>query len=1441
MSASTAPQQAALRLGRPARNETRMPAFVGVGSEIVQRLSTARMQAQVQRLLTGLTETRSAPEPSTQQPACDQDTIASPARHNSSQQACAAQASSEGASEEIARRLPQLPQEPEVAQDGPVAAEHPAASKFPGDTASIVEAQCPNPMAAGPPPERSAAHSKSIRSHKTAGPRFQLLPFRLLASAGVEEAPLLGAVARISPMPLRRGQAARPAECGDAARPGSAPAQCKALCLPPASAAPCIADALQPDGQPFVRVLPSEQPDPSERVDSVRDVAVQQLACQNPQAHPPQAEANQDGGHSGVPKRLIAGENPNPSKDTQSIDVGGSSCLQPLQQAFEAPVARSSKNDTAIVDIMRSCTLGSAPEVAAHCTPGSASHGDTVSVDITGSGFAKALPQVASHCVAACAGEARIIGPCNDSEAGAAAVPAVTTVPVEKYNKRNTDNNPQQGHPAAATSEAGRQVGAASARKRPCSTQQGASGRQIRLQRTLRELDVDPSSSLALSGSEWLPAKWAKTRQQARASQPTRNLRGRQIPLPGIPCSGLPFDLVQPPGIAPAAEEQHAQAWMAAACAQELAEAMPERGLEEREATQQQPLFERQTHEDIYIKSTALPAVQAQRPLPPQTEPQKGSRELHSLFTIALATPGHQAGDASLYRQLTGRTRAQSAPQPTASEVPVDERQKASAKELAMLLEAAAAVSPRDARSAPLNLQAPGRTRAQSTFRHSTSQKPLSLRKDRKPNRELAALLHAAAEVPPKHVSSAPLYLGATRRAVAQSTLKPGVKEIAPGRAQAQPEAPPKPKPMRGVRELAALHNGLFTQAANHPRRGAPVMRQQAETASLKPVPINAVPAAAGQDSTPDREPSGSRERQWAASGQPMGQLDRRAAHMQTRRAGQVAAVQGRSIAQCTRRQNTSLGMHAPTGSSVRQILGSRKPRVKQTARKQSVGKAALAGQTKYHRHGHVMRGGKQPAERLGHPVQASPVKVASQKAGRAPAGIARSTAVKAAWASAAAHAKVGNSAGGSTPRHAAPKRGGLAVKRAPKQAPRATARTLAGAPHRYCDAAEGLSSVASQGPGVPQRLDEAALRRSARAAAGERFRQTLERAKDPLRAARAEVQQTRAAQEDLLGQNALGRSGRAGQPRVAAPTQEAAPLESGAGSCREASRRPMRRASLGIQHLVDAYRLPWNAPEPTTGKRPRQSVDGTEPSKRACSDQLPERAEAHHRSAALGSTPGSVSEKAATLQAAGTPSMVQGASVPSTRAPRSPARTSMQQGWSLPAPERPVVAPVRPQQVFSVRRLRQPLQINSGAATSRHAAHAASTGSRAAPGNAAEPAARIVLQEFSGIVKRARTQRAGPPGQRAAAQGRAKLPKQMRRIPGAAAQGLHVLAHQPAGKKAHSNLADRPSLPSQAETPRSRANMANGCTAATSPQSKASQHNTCSSWNPQKDALNLT
>ena len=925
-------------------------------------------------------------------------------------------------------------------------------------------------------------------------------------------------------------------------------------------------------------------------------------------------------------------------------------------------------------------------------------------------------------------------GSANDQSAAPACAPS------HALGER-LDGAEAQQDKQAAKREAGQQSAAACTGKRPRGAQQGASSKQLKLQRTLRELDVDPSSSsLTLSASEWLSAQPVKTRQQALAGQQLRKLRGRQIPVPGRASSaagskgragsGVLAASSPPPSIALAERGQHTQAKDATAGAQEIAEAAAEHASGDEEAVQQQSVSEYQARKTVNFQEPAQPAEQA---APPHMEPQKGSRELNSLLSSALAMPGHQASSLPLRRQSAGKTRADSAPQPGTSEAPVSKRKKASTGELAKLLEAAAKVAPKDASSAPLHLQAQGRTRAQSTPKHSASEKPLSPRQDRKPNRELARLLHAAAEVAPKDASSAPLCLGATRTAKIRSQQQASMEVIVPAPVQAQAEASPWPKPksMRGLRELAALHNGLFRQAPSQPRRRHAVKLQQAETAGQGPVLTNLVPAAAEKADEAKTKPPSSRERQWAASGQPTGQPGSRAAHRQTRRAGQLAAVQGGGIAKRTRQRDRSLGGHALMASSGRQT--SSKPHVKQTARKQTGGKPVLI-----------------------------------------------------------AH--------------------------------KAVARKLATGPLKHCGTAEGQGSVASQGAGDPQLPNEAAARRSKRAAAGGRLRQVLKRVKNPIQAARAELMQSRAAQVNLLRQRTPGRA--ALRPM---PIEKTLSPSSGTASIWGASQRRSREASRGVQRLVDAYKLPWNALRSSAGgKRPQQSVDSARPSKRLRSDQQPDRAEMQHRSAAAAPMPGRVFEM---------PSMEQGSGVPVVHAPGLPAMPSMQHSWSLPAPQVDTDRFLRPQQAFTVIGLSvpEPLPRSPGPAAVRHAAYAARGGGTAAPCIAAADAARSLLRERSGVLQRSKTQRAAGAsmpdnsGQDAPAPGRPGAPKQMRQTTGPG-RGMHVPAHvhsQPAGDRPHSKRAQagQPSTLPQAGAPNSACKAAETHTDATSPQGKASQN----------------
>ena len=1329
---------------------------------MAQQLSADRLQSQVQQLLTGLAEPRSGPDASVQQPAGDQDAMASPSWHHAS--SSAGQAGSEGCCvEQSATRLPRPLGEAEEVQGGPNSSAHGAAPSqqlvaAAGPAAAEVMraegvAQLPFPMAAALPPGWTVIHSQVKPSRHAAAIPFQLPPPRLPAHAQ----------------------------------------------LPPA-------------GQPGPGNLPC----------NVTDLPAQQDACQDI----PSDRPHQDGRRRSATADLACREGLSLSEDTHSVDVGGPSYLQPLQQAAEPSAARTSHAaETASIDIVGSRALASAAAPAAECIQGSVSHADTASIDIIGPGTLMAAPQAADELDAAQAGQ---IQSGSDSAAGQGIAPA--SIPPDACGKHGADDVQQAKQ--AANQGAGRQPAAACAGKRPRGAQQDASSKQLKLQRTLRELDVDPSSSLTLSASEWLPALPAKTRQQALASQQLRQLRGRQIVTPaaasaavcrtGQACSELSDAPSSPPGIAPAAHEQHLQACNASAGAPETAEAAPEHASKDREGVQQQAVAEHQASKVVNLQSDARPAQPAKQPAPPHKEPTKGSRELNSLLTSALATPEHQASSISLCRQSTGTTRAHSALLLGTSGAPVNKRKKASTGELARLLEAAAKVSPREACSAPLHLQAHGRTRSQSTPKHSTSDKPLSLSKDRKPNRELARLLHAAAEVPPRDASSAPLYLGATRAAKAQSRQTASLEVNAPAPVQAQAEAPPqpkaKPKPVRGLRELAALCNGLSVQAPIQPRRRHAVKLQQAETACQNPVLTPSMPAVARQADMRERSPAGSRERQWAASGQPIGQLGSRALHRQTRRAGQLAAVQGRGITKRTKQWDLSHVGHAPVASSGRQ--SSSKPHVKQTARKQT----ALHARRAFH-DWRVAQGNKQPGRA-----------VPPRKAGRAPA--------KGARVPAAAPGEAGQPAGALPPGHAVLKRRAFAVRSTAKEAHKGIARALAKGSHKHFGAAEGLSSVGSQGSGGPQAPGDHAARRSKRAAAGARLHQVLKQVKNPIQAARAELMQSRAAQRALLQRKLSGRAALAEQPLRPMPTEEAPTPSDGTACNWGASQRRSCEAFRGVQRLADAYKAPWNASRPSAGgKRPMHSVDSARPNKRPRSDQQPNHSEAQHRSAAAGPMPGLATDTAAELPAGSMPSMEQGGGIPPVHASGVPAVQSMQHGWSHPAPQADAHRLLRPQQEFTVIRPGnpEPLPRSPGAAAFRHAAYAASKGGAAAPRIAAAEAATSLLRERSRVVKRSKTQQAAPisvpgrPGQKAPAPGRPPLPKQMRQ-PAGPAPGMHVPAHvrsQPAGDRPHSKRtqAGQPSALPQAGAPRgATCKAAEPQTDAISPQGKASPAYICNS-----------
>ena len=1213
-----------------------------------------------------------------------------------------------------------------------------------------------------------------------------------------------------------------------AAPPGDTASRVEAQLPPPVAGVPspgsCAAQSSsvlsQQNAAPPFQLPPPELPAPAHHMEVPRSGTAARVSCRSSSR-----------GVAARPAELSL------SKETPSIDVGGPSRLPAPQQAAEAPAAKTSDIDASSVDIVGSVAPVSAAELALRCTPGMTSCADTASVDIVGPGVSRNLPHAADGAPAQ-ADMAQIASIANISAASRDAAAAVKTVPPPNaHGRRKLSNDMQQG-PRAAKSEARQLLRAACACKRPYITDQGAPGKRLKLQRALRELDIDPSSSLTLSGSEWLPAQPAKTRQQARASQSLWELRGRKIPKPGTafnasgskghPCPELQEASMPPPGVAPAAHEGHAQARSASPCAQETAQIVSEHAVEEGRPEQQHSARVHQATEAVSFQSIAGSAKRAHQLPPSQREPQKGNRELNSLLTAALATPGHRASSAPLYLHSTGRTRAQSVHKPSTPGLPLHKKKTASAAELAKLLEAAAAVSPKDAKSAPPLLQAAGRTRVQSTGKQCTSHKPLSLKKDR-PNRELARLLSAAAEVPPKDVSSAPLYLGPTRQAKAKSASKPVLQKITPSAGQAQAEVPLKPKPMRGFRELAALYEDLSEPGSSQHTRRQAVKPQQAERACQISVTASQRTAAAGQGTLQERRSLGSRKRQWAASGQGGGQLGRRATRMQSRRAGQLAALQGQCLALRTRGQNPSNCKRISMGSSEGQVLSSSKPHVKQTARKHLASKSATAGQIGL-QNWQVKSARKQLRLRV--PLQASPLRMTALKASRGSARNARITAVNA-QTSAAPHSKEQKSAAGSTPHHAVPKRKGLALRGAAGLVHRSAARTLAQTPHKQFPAAEVLSSVASQAAGDRQQPSEAAVRRSKRAAAGGRYRQVLKQVRNPLGAARAELKQSRAVQGELLRRMALCRPKQAEQPLSAAPMQGATPLD------RDSSQRPRREASVGVQRLVDACKRPWNALGASAGKQPHQRVEGTLPCKRTRSERQPDLAGPHRRGVAGASMAGGEPKEAAEHSKASMPSMEQRSGVASVHAPGLSAGSIMQQGWNLSAPQQfHVVSPMRSQQDLIAPEVRDPvpLQVRPGATAFRHAAYIVSGGGSVAPHNAAACKVRPLLQEHLGAVKRARSQQAAHNSMRerlmhkASAHWRQRMPKHIRQTTGTA-QGTHVPAHEhslPAGNRPHSKKAGQPSRSSQAEAFNAGPKAARAPADAISPQSKASQPCTC-------------
>ena len=750
----------------------------------------------------------------------------------------------------------------------------------------------------------------------------------------------------------------------------------------------------------------------------------------------------------------------------------------------------------------------------------------------------------------------------------------------------------------------------------------------------------------------------------------------------------------------------------------------------------------------------------------------KGSRELDKLLQALPAVPLKHAS-ALLPAEATGRTRAQSALQPSTAGAPCIVKEKQPNRELYSLF----ADAPLQA-TAPLPVEMTARTRADSALQPGTASIPCGLR-EKKPNRELSSLfgdgatvqlkrahipvsqmqsrlhtgtgraplnpkgkkekasreldslLKAAMGLTPQQASSA-MHLQASCNARAQSTALPSTTHMpAPAsKVQQISEPPSRPKALRvSLRELRALYE-------NAP---APVMHSTAQPEARDALQMRAADAAgpstvsSASEAAPGehrrvavlKSPCG-RERAWAARGAATGQMGslsirvraRRAltaqvgsptARLQTRRAAQAASAQRRPVAQRTRKQQQRPGLHVSKPSSLRQFSGKGMPSAQHTARQ--------ASRTA------VKRAGRAAQARAGQPCGR-----ASSKAAKKATGIYLATA-------------------------APPKRGPV-MKRKGRPATRIAARPLPGSLLEG-GPAEALRSAAQEGVEVPQEGDSA-LRRTKRSAAGAMLPQLLREARNPLAAARARQQHDSAAQgvgprrKALDKHHGLQKPGK--PPLKSAPKEEAAAPSSGFAENSPVSKRPRREAALGVQRVLDAHKASWRVMVADAGKRGREEAASTWPRKRPRTGQLRRDTAPLQR-----------------LMGAAGPMPPGGVGVKTTAGAQEPSAGSGRQPWGFPAAQRPMGAPLRPHQEFTPVQTEpwQPGPRVPEAAALRHAARVRAAG--VAPAVSSAPLQqqwRPSLYTYASSKRIAQVGRPPRPLQTGLGAARAQMESQIRQSP---------------------------------------------------------------------------
>jgi len=640
--------------------------------------------------------------------------------------------------------------------------------------------QLPEPVIAGFPAAKSAAHNNRSASREPA-PFFQLPMVMQPAPAQEKEVHAYVRAARVSSRSFLRGLRTSAENLHVAVRSGTTPAQQIMQVMPPVRVPPPIQHAFQPQAAGNAELLQEEQHDDRQPGAQDSDLLAQQDERQSDQANLACVGTDQNGTHMPAARLAVIDA---PGHDTISGDACRPSRYIPPHQVAEGLPVRLTSMDTESIDI----TGSSIPAPSAQAAGGLAGlqpFNDTLPDDIRGTSTPTPSPSSATYATAvnvniAASAEHAQQGPVTahiessrtDSAPGCVAGPGVKITPEHRKGTYFGCASKQQVQQEDGL-EAGQLSGTKRACKRPRGTQQAATEKGAKLRKIFRELDAEPSSSVMLSGSLWLPPNAATTRQQARASQPVRKLRGRLILIPSRISAKqhagpeLQEALTSPPEVEASAQKRSAQEHKgnasvraAAADARETAGDMAEHGqngslegghqaLPHTEGVQQ-PNVSAPGAEQPASLDTSQPAKHPKQQASWSPHRQKGNRELHRLLTAATAVPQKHMDSAPLLIEQTGRTRG------------LCRGQEKPAGEVPALVRGAANTQPAQVRSAPV-LQAAGRV--------STPKSPLSLAEE-KPSRELARLLHAATEVQPKDVSSAPLHLQATGRTRAESHLK---------------------------------------------------------------------------------------------------------------------------------------------------------------------------------------------------------------------------------------------------------------------------------------------------------------------------------------------------------------------------------------------------------------------------------------------------------------------------------------------------------------------------------------------------------------------------------------------------------------------------------------------------------------------------------------------